>query len=132
MVQKVSGRLQEAPRSPPDPINKLDFSENLTVFKHIFLLPIVLPIELPIELPMPIELPIENATWLGGEPGGRGFVKKKFFRKHFLPRRCLSKRFCHTKKVLFPTKVLPRRCQSKSFCHTTKTFPKKIAAKVPI
>ena len=62
MVRKVSGRLQEAPWSPPDPIKKyLIFRKILYFSTYIFLLPIVLPIELPIVLP--IELPINR---LGG------------------------------------------------------------------
>ena len=61
MVQKVSGKVQEGPRSPPDPLKNINLSGKLTFFKHILLLPIVLPIELPIELPivLPIVLPIE-------------------------------------------------------------------------
>ena len=53
MVQKVSGRLQEPPRSPPDPIKKYLCVRKILYFStYIFLLPIVLPIELPIELPI--------------------------------------------------------------------------------
>ena len=61
MVQKVSGRVQEAPRSPPDPIKKYDFIREFDICLIYFLLPIVLLIVLPIVLRivLPIELPIE-------------------------------------------------------------------------
>ena len=48
MVQRVSGRLQEAPRSPPDPIKKYEFIRKFNMFHLFFLLPIELPIELSI------------------------------------------------------------------------------------
>ena len=53
MVQKVSGKVQEGPWSPPDPIkNYLIYQEILHFCNLYFLLPIVLPIVLPIELPI--------------------------------------------------------------------------------
>ena len=49
----MSGRVQEGPWSPPDPIKKyLIFRKILYFSTYIFLLPIVLPIVLPIELPI--------------------------------------------------------------------------------
>ena len=50
----MSGRVQEGPRSPPDPINKYLFCrEILYVLNYLFIvLPIVLPIVLRIELPI--------------------------------------------------------------------------------
>ena len=48
MVQKVSRKVQEGPRSPPDPLKKyLGFYKNVICFKQIVELPIELPIELP-------------------------------------------------------------------------------------
>ncbi len=35
LVQKVSGRVQEGPRSPPDPLNKYLFSYIFLIFSHI-------------------------------------------------------------------------------------------------
>ena len=60
MVQKVSGKVQEGPRSPPDPIKKMIFSGDLIFFNIFFQLPIELPSVLPIVLPivLPSELPI--------------------------------------------------------------------------
>ena len=60
MVQKVSGGVQEAPRSPPDPIKKYEFIRKFDIFLTYFLLSIVLPIVLAIVLPieLPIVLPI--------------------------------------------------------------------------
>ncbi len=52
MTKKVSGRVQEGPRSPPDPIKKYVFSGNSLFVLKYFLLPIVLPIVLPFVLPM--------------------------------------------------------------------------------
>ena len=60
MVQKVSGKVQEGPRSPPNPLtNYLVSRKSLFVEQH-FELSIVLPIVLPIGLPivLPIVLPI--------------------------------------------------------------------------
>ena len=56
MVQKVSGRVQEGPRSPPDPIKHILMFRKIFIFETYFLLPTVLPIVLPIALP--IVLPI--------------------------------------------------------------------------
>ena len=56
MVQKVSGKVQEAPRSlldPPKYIFGFRKRKNV-ILKHMFELPIVLPIALPIELPIGI------------------------------------------------------------------------------
>ena len=60
MVQKMSGKVQEGPRSPLDPIKKCSFFRKILYLFTYFLLPIVLPIVLPIELPieLPIVLPI--------------------------------------------------------------------------
>ena len=46
-VKKVSGRVQEGPRSPPDSLEKYSFArKSLLYVLTYFLLPIVLPIEL--------------------------------------------------------------------------------------
>ena len=53
LVSKMPGRVQEGPRSPPDPLtNYLIFRISFHIFDLYFLLPIVLPIVLPIELPI--------------------------------------------------------------------------------
>ena len=51
MLQKVSGRVQNGPRSPPDHLkNDLSFLKILYLLTYVVIvLPIVLPIELPIE-----------------------------------------------------------------------------------
>ena len=60
MLQKVSGKVQEGPRSPQDLLKKYLIS-CFSLFEHVFVLPIGLPIVLPIVLPIAllIELPIE-------------------------------------------------------------------------
>ena len=70
--------------------------------KHFNMFVIELPIVLPIVLliVLPSVLPIGTCYLVP-----RGFVLKNIlFPKKVLPRRCLSKRFCHTKKRTFSKK----------------------------
>ena len=46
-TQDPSMKVQEGPRSPPDPLKNYLISGNFYVFKHFFVLPIVLPIVWP-------------------------------------------------------------------------------------
>ncbi len=52
MIQKVSGKVQEGPRSSPVPLKNMLVVVKMKFFKHMFELSIVLPIVLPIELPI--------------------------------------------------------------------------------
>ena len=69
-VKKVSGRVQEGPRSPPDQLHiylicHLFFMCLTYLCELSIVLSIVLPIVLPIELPivLPIVLPIGLCAW---------------------------------------------------------------------
>ena len=137
MVQKVFGKVQEGPRSPPDPLTNYLLSRKIFICLNIFLL---LPIELPIGLPIEFGLalawgakgpgPDRLGFGLGGQGswagpawlwlGGPRVLGRAGLAFIFLPRYCIyfSPRYCNYFPPSYCNYFSPSYCNyfSPSYC----------------